>query len=180
MTTPPTAGLPPLPEISPKDAIPYEYIRMVSGYTAGFVQEYAKAYALAAIACQGDVVQPAAPSPAVPDDEPTPAMCVAGLAVFGMDSNNLKPQRYDFGTSKLVECYKAMRRAAPPAPASRVPLSDAPRWQEGMWTLTAPDGRMWQADSPLKACSAEQRGRIPPEVALKRIFDALDDGEALT
>lgn len=53
--------------------------------------------------------------------------------------------------------------------------TDAPRWQVGTWTLTAPDGRTWQADSPLKACSDEQRDRIPAEVALKRIFDACDN-----
>jgi len=57
-----------------------------------------------------------------------------------------------------------------------LPTPPAQRWQVGTWTLTAPDGRTWQADSPLKACSAEQRDRIPPEVALKRIFDALDEG----
>lgn len=40
----------------------------------------------------------------------------------------------------------------------------------GTWTLTAPDGRQWQADSPLRAVSLEQRERIPAEVALARVL----------
>ena len=59
------------------------------------------------------------------------------------------------------------------------PGPTGPRWQVGIWTLTAPDGRTWQADSPLKACSAEQRDRIPPEVALARIYETLDESEEL-
>ena len=51
--------------------------------------------------------------------------------------------------------------------------------QQGMWKLIAPDGRTWEADSPLKAVSAEQRERIPADVQLARIAAALaekDDG----
>jgi hypothetical protein len=46
--------------------------------------------------------------------------------------------------------------------------------QEGTWTLTAPDGRKWQADSPLRVVSLEQRQRVPAEVALHRIFKEAD------
>lgn len=42
--------------------------------------------------------------------------------------------------------------------------------QVGTWTLTAPDGRTWQAESPLKCCSLEQRERVPASVALARIY----------
>lgn len=57
--------------------------------------------------------------------------------------------------------------------------TETPRWQAGTWTLTAPDGRTWQADSPLKCCGAEQRERVPPEVALARIFKACDEAPQL-
>lgn len=46
--------------------------------------------------------------------------------------------------------------------------------QEGIWTLTAPDGRQWTGASGLLAAAAEQRERIPPEVQLKRIFAACE------
>ncbi len=46
---------------------------------------------------------------------------------------------------------------------------------QGTWTLIAPDGRQWQACSPLQCCSAENRERIPPEVALARIMAAIDE-----
>lgn len=52
---------------------------------------------------------------------------------------------------------------------------DTPKAQDGTWTLTAPDGRTWQADSPSRACSLEQRERVPAFVALKRILDAADE-----
>jgi hypothetical protein len=44
-----------------------------------------------------------------------------------------------------------------------------PKAQAGTWTLTAPDGRTWQADSPLKCVSAELRERVPADIALARI-----------
>lgn len=46
-----------------------------------------------------------------------------------------------------------------------------PRPQEGTWTLTAPDGRTWTAESPLAVCGLEQRERIPPSVAIARIME---------
>lgn len=48
--------------------------------------------------------------------EPTDEMCVAGLAAFGLLGGNLKNHRYDFGSLKLIECFKAMSAAAPQAP----------------------------------------------------------------
>lgn len=57
-----------------------------------------------------------------------------------------------------------------------------PKPQGGMWTLTAPDGRTYQADSPLRCCGLEQRERVPADVAMARIFRAAsepDDSELL-
>ncbi len=54
---------------------------------------------------------------------------------------------------------------------------ETPKPQVGTWTLTAPDGRTWQGDSPLKTCGAEQRERVPAEVALQRVFAACDDAD---
>ena len=53
--------------------------------------------------------------------------------------------------------------------------------QAGTWTLTAPDGRTWEASSPLHCCGAEQRERVPADVALARILEAAkpDPDEAL-
>lgn len=52
---------------------------------------------------------------------------------------------------------------------------ETPKPQTGTWTLIAPNGRRWTGDSPLRACAAEMNDRVPPEIALKRIFDALYD-----
>lgn len=40
----------------------------------------------------------------------------------------------------------------------------------GTWTLIAPDGRQWQASSPLKLCKAEMDERVPADIALARIM----------
>lgn len=53
--------------------------------------------------------------------------------------------------------------------------SKTPKAQESTWTLTAPDGRTWQADSPLKACGMENRERVPANVALARIMEAASE-----
>ncbi len=50
--------------------------------------------------------------------------------------------------------------------------------QEGTWTLTAPDGRQWQADSPLKVVRDEQAARVPASVRLARIMAAVDEVDA--
>lgn len=49
-----------------------------------------------------------------------------------------------------------------------------PKPQEGQWTLTAPDGRRWTAESPMRVCAAESRERIPAHVALARIARECD------
>jgi hypothetical protein len=49
--------------------------------------------------------------------------------------------------------------------------------QKGTWTLTAPDGRTWTGESPLAAVGAEQQQRIPPSLALERLYRALNDEE---
>ena len=54
---------------------------------------------------------------------------------------------------------------------------ETPKPQAGEWTLTAPDGRTWKADSPLKTVGAEQRERVPAKVAIERIFAACDTPE---
>lgn len=47
---------------------------------------------------------------------------------------------------------------------------ETPKPMQGTWTLTAPDGRTWLAESPLRACGMEQRERVPPEVGLARVL----------
>ena len=52
---------------------------------------------------------------------------------------------------------------------------ETPKPMPGTWTLTAPNGRTWQAESPLHCCGAEQRERVPREVAMKRVLDLADE-----
>ncbi len=56
--------------------------------------------------------------------------------------------------------------------------SKTPPHQSGEWTLTAPDGRTWKADSPLKCCGLEQRERVPANVALARIVEEMERFDA--
>jgi hypothetical protein len=56
--------------------------------------------------------------------------------------------------------------------------SKTPPPQAGEWTLTAPDGRTWKADSPLKCCGLEQRERVPANVALARIVEEMERFDA--
>jgi hypothetical protein len=50
--------------------------------------------------------------------------------------------------------------------------------QEGTWTLTAPDGRQWQADSPLRVVRDEQAARVPASVRMARINAMVDEVSA--
>ncbi len=50
--------------------------------------------------------------------------------------------------------------------------TETPKPQAGTWTLTAPDGRKWTADSPLRVVAQESRERIPASVALERVLTA--------
>jgi Lon protease-like protein len=52
-----------------------------------------------------------------------------------------------------------------------------PKPQEGTWTLTAPDGRVWQADSPMHCARLEQRERVPAEIAIARIRKEIEEVE---
>lgn len=54
-------------------------------------------------------------------------------------------------------------------------MADTPKPMPGTWTLTAPDGRTWQADSPLRVVAKESRERVPASVALDRILKAADE-----
>jgi hypothetical protein len=49
---------------------------------------------------------------------------------------------------------------------------ETPKPMAGTWTLTAPDGREWKAETPLRCCGLEQRERVPADVALARILAA--------
>jgi len=61
--------------------------------------------------------------------------------------------------------------------ASRTP-SPAP---EGAaeWTITAPDGRTWKGESPVRACAAAQRDTIDPVLALERINAMVEEETAI-
>lgn len=52
---------------------------------------------------------------------------------------------------------------------------ETPKPMPGTWTLTAPDGRTWQADSPLRCVSVEQRERVPADVALARVVEMANE-----
>lgn len=53
-----------------------------------------------------------------------------------------------------------------------------PQPMAGTWTLTAPDGRQWTGDAPVRCVTAEVNDRIPPLIGLARIKRALlDDAE---
>lgn len=56
-------------------------------------------------------------------------------------------------------------------------MDDQYKPQSGTWTLTAPDGRQWQAASGLMAAAKEQNERIPPEVMVDRIMEAAEPDE---
>lgn len=47
--------------------------------------------------------------------------------------------------------------------------------QKGTWTLIAPNGRKWTAETPLACVGKEQRERIPPSVALERILRGVQE-----
>lgn len=44
--------------------------------------------------------------------------------------------------------------------------------QDGIWVLTAPDGRKFAAESPLGCCKREMESRVPREVLAKRVLDS--------
>lgn len=82
--------------------------------------------------------------------------------------------RLTWPLSTAMMAEEKLRKLLAAAPTEAKPAQqDKPhRWTTGTWTLTSPDGKTWQADSPLKCVSAEQRARIPADVALARIYAA--------
>ena len=54
-------------------------------------------------------------------------------------------------------------------------MAETPKPMQGTWTLTAPDGRTWHGESPLRCASAEQAERVPATVQLQRILAAVDE-----
>lgn len=96
---------------------------------------------------------------------------------------------YKLTEELAVEAWNA-RALLAAQPAVQQPAEDAellaetptPKPQVGLWTLIAPNGRMYQADSPLRCCGLEQRERVPADVAMARILRAAsepDDSELL-
>lgn len=47
--------------------------------------------------------------------------------------------------------------------------------EAGQWRLTSPSGNSYFADSPIKCLQAEQHDRIPADVAMARIWAAVDE-----
>lgn len=45
--------------------------------------------------------------------------------------------------------------------------------QKGLWTLIAPDGKKWEAHSPIAVVSLEQRERVPVDIGAKRVLSAV-------
>lgn len=62
---------------------------------------------------------------------------------------------------------------------TQMPAVDTPKPQPGLWTLTAPDGRTWTAGSPIQCVRAEQRERVPDDIAFKRVMSISKDEDAL-
>lgn len=46
---------------------------------------------------------------------------------------------------------------------------------QGTWTLTAPNGRKWESDHPLKCVRAEINDRVPASTQLERIMAVVDE-----
>jgi carbamate kinase len=52
---------------------------------------------------------------------------------------------------------------------------ETPKPMQGTWTLTAPDGVNWCAESPIACLNAEQSERVPASVALARLLVAASE-----
>jgi hypothetical protein len=40
----------------------------------------------------------------------------------------------------------------------------------GIWTLTAPNGRTWEAETPIQCVSKERRERVSEDEAVRRVI----------
>lgn len=58
-------------------------------------------------------------------------------------------------------------------------VNAAKRPMAGTWRLIAPDGRVYEASSPLACCGAEQRDRLPAKVILERMFAAAESDDVV-
>jgi hypothetical protein len=50
--------------------------------------------------------------------------------------------------------------------------------QRGVWTLIAPDGRTWKADTPIRTVLLEQLERASADEFLTRVLDSVAQTEA--
>lgn len=48
---------------------------------------------------------------------------------------------------------------------------------EGTWRLVAPDGREWEAPSPLHCVRLEMLKRVPPSVQMARVLAAVEESD---
>jgi hypothetical protein len=76
-------------------------------------------------------------------------------------------QRTRFGILEGLDDAEVLKLAAQPTPEPMV----------GNWCLIAPDGRTWNAGSPIKCVNAERLDRVPSVVALARIRRGLIEGD---
>ena len=51
---------------------------------------------------------------------------------------------------------------------------ETPTPKKGTWTLTAPDGAKFEAESPMKCLRKEQGTRVPRKVAMERLFASMN------
>jgi len=101
---------------------------------------------------------------------------------LGTPSNVRGSDLIEFARALLAEQAQEPKAEDAPSEAELLADTPTPKPQEGLWTLTAPDGRTYQADSPLRCCGLEQRERVPADVAMARIFRSAsepDDSELL-
>jgi len=49
--------------------------------------------------------------------------------------------------------------------------------EQGTWTLISPSCKIWEASSPLRCLAAEANERIPADVQLQRIKEAIEPTE---
>lgn len=87
---------------------------------------------------------------------------VDGLAVL---ERKLSELRYDHFPDAGIDFDKYVKYVDIPTPK---PMA-------GVWTLTAPDGNVYSAESPIRCISAESSARIPPHIALGRIARSIKD-----
>ena len=109
------------------------------------------------------------------DEAACPAVAVAREWLAAQPASLAAPAQPEVPPANDAHVAIGCQRFSDGAIQTQESLDDAMKPQAGEWTLIAPDGRSWNAESPLRVCGKEQRERIPAEVALKRIFAAIDE-----